>query len=329
MLVFVKCQLLREVNFVVNLIKQVSTDGIEFYTIEEDGRSGISQSGIAVLCGESQQTISNIIKSTLTGSVQSKWLKPFINKKLTLTSFSETDSIFVNGRPQGNLEVYNSSFVYAVIKHYAFSGNEVAQYSMDKFGEKGINSWIQDITGWSQQKNSVPNIPQHTSVYIKRLENSRDHIIDYQYWAVFQEADWVYLMVEREWKVPVEQFDLLDGSIGRKWSNYREDKSWAMPLGEYTHVFRDKRPSVVCNAFDHKELSHFKEWLDKVYVPQHLPEYLVSKFGRKATRLIYTENGHLTDEILHLTEIKRETQNMINQFQQFLLLRENLLRLSD
>lgn len=106
------------------------------YTIEENGKSGISQSGIAILCEESQQTISNIIQSTLMGSVQSKWLKPFYRRQLTLMESSETESITVNGKPPGNLEVYNSSFVYAVIKTYAFSGNETAQYSMDKFGEQ-------------------------------------------------------------------------------------------------------------------------------------------------------------------------------------------------
>ena len=41
--------------------------------------------------------------------------------------------------------------------------------------------------------------------------------------------------------------------------------------------------------------------------------FSVSKFGRKATRLIYTENGELTDQILELTEIKRETQNMMEK----------------
>lgn len=309
----------------VNLIKQVSTDGIEFYTEEQTGKSGISQSGIAILCGVKQNTISDLVSDTLIGKSRSKWLEPFMGKTLTLIDKTETESINVNGKPQGNLEVYHSSFVYAVIKHYAFSGNEIAQYSMDKFGERGIDTWIQEITGWSQQKTSVSNIPQHTSVYIRRLENTRDHIIDYQYWAVFQEADWVYLMVEREWGVPVEQFDLLDGSIGKRWSEYRKDKNWVMPLGKYTHVFRDKRSNPDCNAFDHKELSYFKEWLDKVYVPIHLPEYLVKKFGRKATRLIYTENGKLTNEILEMTEIKRETKNMIQQFQEFLSKRQLLL----
>lgn len=286
----------------------------------------MSQSGLAILLLVSRQGIDYLVE-TVSNETASDFFKPFFGKRLYLeTGVKE----FLGA------DILTSEFSAAIIEWYAFESSsidkekqELAKTVYRKFAKKGIDSWIQDITGWNKSQSNVSSISQHTSVYIKRLENSRDHLIDYEYWGVFQEAGWVFLMLEKEWKVPVEQFDLLDGSIGRKWSNYREDKSWAMPLGEYTHVFRDKRPSVVCNAFDHKELSHFKEWLDKVYVPQHLPEYLVSKFGRKATRLIYTENGHLTDEILHLTEIKRETQNMINQFQQFLLLRKNLLQLSD
>ena len=36
-----------------------------------------------------------VMKNTLIGTVQSKWLKPFIGKSLTLIESSETDSIFV------------------------------------------------------------------------------------------------------------------------------------------------------------------------------------------------------------------------------------------
>lgn len=304
------------------ILREVTTDGVEFFTKTDTGESGMSQSGLAILCGVGPDAIAKLLVTVMTSSCP-EFLKPLQNMVVTLMTSSPEFN---------NATILKSEVCALILEWYAFESqrtNDVARDSFRKFAKKGIDSWIQDITGWNKSQSNVSSISQHTSVYIKRLENSRDHLIDYEYWGVFQEAGWVFLMLEKEWKVPVEQFDLLDGSIGRKWSNYREDKSWAMPLGEYTHVFRDKRPSVVCNAFDHKELSHFKEWLDKVYVPQHLPEYLVSKFGRKATRLIYTENGHLTDEILYLTEIKRETQNMINQFQQFLLLRKNLLQLSD
>ncbi|PHV60996.1 hypothetical protein [Cyanobacterium aponinum] len=303
------------------ILKQVTTDGVEFFTKEDTGESGMSQSGLAILAGVTRQAIDQLI-DTVSMSSCPEFLKPLSNRDLYLVSG-------VN-EFQG-ADVLKSEVCALILEWYAFESqrtNDVAKDSFRKFAKKGIDTWIQEITGWSQQKTSVSNISQHTSVYIRRLENSRDHIIDYQYWGVFQEADWVYLMVEREWGVPVEQFDLLDGSIGKKWSNYRKDKTWTLPLGQYTHVFRDKRPPIICNAFDHKELSYFKEWLDKVYVPVHLPEYLVKKFGRKATRLIYTENGKLTNKILELTEIKRETQNMTQQFQDFLSKRQLLLGIS-
>lgn len=54
-------------------------------------------------------------------------------------------------RVNGNLRVYKPSVCARIIQHYAFQGNEVAQYSLDQFTELGINTWIQGITGWQGQ----------------------------------------------------------------------------------------------------------------------------------------------------------------------------------
>ncbi len=181
------------------------------------------------------------------------------------------------------------------------------------------------------RENSIVKVkkPQHTSIYIVRLENSRDHKIGYEYWGVFQEAGWVYLMVEKEWKVPVEKYDLLDGSIGKHWKNFRKDKVWAKKIGVYIHKFRDQRGERESNAYDHSELSHFKEWLAEIYVPEILPKYFVDKIGKKATRLIYEENNLLNNLIFEITEMKKETEKQKELFDKFLKSRQQLSLISN
>jgi hypothetical protein len=59
----------------------------------------------------------------------------------------------VNGTAAGNLSIYCSGFCSAVIQHYAFKGNKVAQFSLTKFSTSGIDHWIQQQTGWHQETN--------------------------------------------------------------------------------------------------------------------------------------------------------------------------------
>ena len=70
-------------------------NGIEFYTVDLTGQSGMSQSGLAILAGVSQQALSALEK-TLTTKAPSESLKPFVDKPLTLT----IDSVTVNGNPR-------------------------------------------------------------------------------------------------------------------------------------------------------------------------------------------------------------------------------------
>ena len=164
----------------------------------------------------------------------------------------------------------------------------------------------------------------HTSVYVKRLEDVRDHIIEDHLWSVFREGAEVLLMVEKDFRVPVQQMDLCDGSIGRRWSDYRKDKSWAVESSTYTHCFRDYRPNCEPKAYQLSELPYFRKWLREEYVEKHLPEYLVDKYGKRAVLQIYQEQDKLNDYILSLTEEKRNTQKQEEQHQIFLAAREAL-----
>jgi hypothetical protein len=126
-------------------------NGIEFYTVQSTGQSGMSQSGLSILAGVSQQAISKLEKTLTTKSI-SESLEPWMGKALTLIT-SKDDDCEINGTAVGNLSIYQSGFCSAVIQHYAFKGNKVAQYSLTKFSTSGIDSWIQKQTGWEKPNN--------------------------------------------------------------------------------------------------------------------------------------------------------------------------------
>lgn len=171
----------------------------------------------------------------------------------------------------------------------------------------------------------------HTTVYIRRLENMTDHNVPDHLWTTFREGAEILLMVEKQYKVPVSQMDLCDGSIGSHWSQYREPKDcmgerklkdWASQAGEYVHKFRDKRGPQTCKAYQYSELPIFRAWLRDEYIPKHLPQYLVDKYGKRAVRQIYEEIGKLDEYILQLTEEKRLTPKQDEMYEIFLAARE-------
>jgi Phage regulatory protein Rha (Phage_pRha) len=164
--------------------------------------------------------------------------------------------------------------------------------------------------------------PPTTTIYIQRLQNMADHTVAYDVWTTFREGAEILLMVEKEYKVPVSQMDLCDGSIGSHWVQYREEIDIKNPIKKYIHRFRDHRPDVTPNAFEYSELPVFRKWLEEIYTLNHLPKYLVDKYGKRAARQIYEEQGKLTDYIVEITEEKRITPKQEELYQVFLAARD-------
>lgn len=294
---------------------------IEFYTIALTGQSGMSQSGLAILSGVSRQALIDLEK-TLVSKAPSEYLQSFVGKDLTLV----TPNPLINGKLVGNLKIYKSLYCAAVLKHYSREESpehirRVATFSILKFADRGITDWIQGITEWKQYKESI--LP-HTSVYVSRIEHMRDHEIPDHLWAIFREGSELLLLLEKDWRVPINDYDILDGSIGRKWSDYRSTQPWIELVESYVHSYRDQRGKRPCNAYSLTELPHFRLWLRSSYVPEHLPKYLITKYGKQVVRQVYTEIGDLSNYILELTEVKRITPQEEKKYQDFLIARQKL-----
>jgi hypothetical protein len=98
------------------------------------------------------------------------------------------------------------------------------------------------------------------------------------FWTVFDKCSNILILVEQDLGMPIDQYDLLDGSIGKRWSWFRQDRPWIGKRISYSHIFPDKRGMQTAWAYPSKELAYFDQWLQFQYIPDHLPEYLASKY---------------------------------------------------
>lgn len=112
-------------------IVRVVEDGVEFFTIETTGECGMSYSGLAILSGVNQSSISRLV-SDLMQKKAPKRLQAWIGKDLHLMQEYT--------KRGGKVKILRSDFCTAVIKHYALEGNEVAEYSLEKFADSDVIS---------------------------------------------------------------------------------------------------------------------------------------------------------------------------------------------
>lgn len=116
--------------------------------------------------------------------------------------------------------------------------------------------------------------------YIERVKSiyENSHNVPKGYWTVLSEASGLLLWVETVLKLPVDKFDLMDGSIGIHWANYRADKMWALDRQQYDYQFPDGR-SVKAWSYHRSEMLKFRTWLEDAYKFELMPPYLLKKYG--------------------------------------------------
>jgi hypothetical protein len=306
------------------LVPEFDSTGNEtgYYTREPDRTSGMTVSALSEFCGVTQPAITQLLNriqesDPITNDL-SEPLKPFSGNDLRL----------ITNDLQGRLIIPDEA-CFAIADHYAnharaYKGKSVCRQNLQNLGNVSMRLFIWSKTGF------VPQILKdrlrgHTTTYIERLENVRDHQIPDELWTTFREGADVLLLVEKDMKIPVDQLDLCDGSIGIHWGAYRKDKDWAENVGSYIHVFRDQRGSREARAYEYSELPRFKKWLRETYIPFHLPEYLTDKYGKLAIRQVYEEIDGLTDRVREVTHIKRMTPQQAQSYERFQVLRRQFL----
>jgi hypothetical protein len=130
----------------IELVKPVTIDGIEFYVSDNGEESGISQTGLARLCGVDERTIRRLVNelsvrhdtTSSQASIRLKKLKHIQGLDLTLGISSNQQAVVLKDEYAGD-----------IIRYFSDRGNETATFSLRKFNTIGIRNWIKDVTGHS------------------------------------------------------------------------------------------------------------------------------------------------------------------------------------
>ena len=133
------------------------------------------------------------------------------------------------------------------------------------------------------KKEIQSQLPQKAAihVYADRVMNLDSHLISVpdNYWIVMQHCGHILLKVEKL-GYPVGSFDLVDGSIGIRYRDYRKEiKLSESVVKKAWYKGTNQSPSPVpVNSYPYEELGIFAKWLETIYVQKHLETYLLTKY---------------------------------------------------
>jgi hypothetical protein len=135
-------------------ITRVVRDDVEFFTIDATGESGMSETGLARLCGVTKQAVSLFLRDMVSRNSSSDQLEPMQRKDL----WCQAKGLHPSERSKiSNLYIVSAKVCAKVIKHYAFDSKhktDKALFAYQMFAERGITAWIQEMTEW--RGNPVP-----------------------------------------------------------------------------------------------------------------------------------------------------------------------------
>jgi hypothetical protein len=168
-------------------ITRVVRDDVEFFTIDATGESGMSESGLARLCGVTPMAVNKVLRNQLYTWEQDGSLEPRLRKYL---SFKPTDQRKITECQFLNIKILSGELCARIIQYYAFESKhktEEALVAFQKFAAKGITSWIQQITHW--HGNTLPKAG--IAVDFKTIDTLMDKRLDgssYRVYLVLQRA---------------------------------------------------------------------------------------------------------------------------------------------
>jgi hypothetical protein len=149
----------------MSILRVVEND-VEFFTIIATGECKMSESGVARLCSVTQQSMYELVERTITGKSVPETLKEFAGRDLRSQA-----TLMVDGVPR-SVNLLPSDYCAATIEYFAFESRhktQTALYSYRKFAKMGIESWIQNITGWT----ALPPKPELTMEAAEEMLKTR------------------------------------------------------------------------------------------------------------------------------------------------------------
>jgi hypothetical protein len=126
---------------------------------------------------------------------------------------------------------------------------------LEKIIDCGLRIYLHCLAGYKYKV-----VAAETSSYIQRLKqfNTIKQNLPSNYWCIFGEIANLLQSISEQY--PVGVYDLVDGSVGKRWSSYRNEKDWATERIQYLHIFPDRRGERLAWCYHLQELMHFRIW---------------------------------------------------------------------
>lgn len=129
---------------------------------------------------------------------------------------------------------------------------------------------------------SAPEPKKAIAYYSDRCADIRKNLVKPKgHWCVIEKCNHLLLEVEKA-GYPIDKYDLLDSSVGKRYANYRRE----IGLTEITRSAHYQLPHcpqpVAIACYPSSELGIFSDWLESIYEENHLNRYLQDKYGKLA-----------------------------------------------
>jgi hypothetical protein len=233
----------------MNILQQFKTnDGLELLIDLQTGEVFASQRGLARICDKPESTVRLFVGAH----------KLIVNKAQIQTPSGI----------QGAQVINEEGIKKAIIKY--------RPELLEKLIDCGLRIYLHGLAGYKYEIASPPQL----SPYLIRLDQFNEQKIPKGYWCIFGETANLLKQISRQY--PVGVYDLVDGSVGLCWSNYRKGKEWCEERIQYPHHFPDHRGVQNAWCYGHGELPYFRKWYEDIYEPKQLPKYLQKKYGELA-----------------------------------------------
>ena len=129
---------------------------------------------------------------------------------------------------------------------------------------------------------SAPEPKKAIAHYSDRVADIRKNLVKPKgSWCVIEKCNHLLLEVEKA-GYPIDKFDLLDSSVGKRYAQYRREIGYSEPTQSAHYQLPHCPHPVAITCYPSSELGIFSDWLEGIYEEKHLNKYLQDKYGKLA-----------------------------------------------
>ncbi len=167
----------------IETVKPQVIDGVEFYVNNDGSCTGLSISGLARLCGVSRKAISLLVNALDGGTSTVPKQLECLRGNVFLAE--------VRGEATGGFDeakIISHVAAAKIIKYYACdskAANDMAKVALDRFIEKGLDSWIKEVTGYQEPVKATDSQELVSTIQqvLGEVKDIKRHIGRFQYAA--------------------------------------------------------------------------------------------------------------------------------------------------